>query len=153
MARPESASDWPKYFFWRLYTPLHPLCRGMIQRLGVTSASFVEQEYPGRQDYLLGTIAPGQTSQAFISYLIEQGFGKHFVAWHDEGELASLRYSDGFRYQYHLRVFKDGEVRGHYEYTPECYPLKHLKGVGRSPRHDHFLQLLGDRIVPADSER
>jgi hypothetical protein len=56
-----------------------------------------------------------------------------------------------FKHQYHLRVFKDGEVRGHYEYTPECHPIWHLQKVGQEPRREELLGFLGDWIVALDA--
>ncbi len=147
MIYPDSFNDRLKYFFWRLYTPLHPLVRDAMLAVGIGSQS---DTYPGgRQPYLLGTLAPGQRVQDFVSYMIGQGFGNHFIAWKDRGQVVSLRYMDDFKYQYHLRVFEDGEVRGHYEYTPECHPVLHMKmeGVPFEPRREKFLELIGDRIV------
>lgn len=45
------------------------------------------------------------------------------------------------------RVFADGEVRGHYEYTPECAPLSHMKKIGMEDRRHEFLALMSDRII------
>ena len=141
MVYPPEMHNRAKYLFWKAYTPYHPLVRDAVLRF-----PFVHRE--GRQDYLLGTIAPGQSMREFISYCVERGYGNHFVAWHDEGQVVSLRYVEDFVYQYHLRVFEDGEVRGHYEYTPECYPLSHLLDVGMEDRRDVFYQHLGDRVRP-----
>ena len=137
---PESTVNKIKYFFWRLYTPLHSPLRNTLMHLGILRHST-------RQNFLLGKIAPDQTVQDFVSFLIERGYGNHFVAWRDKGELLSLRRLDGFECQYHLRVFEDGEVRGHYEYTPECYPLWHFRAVDQEDRRGEFLDLLGDKII------
>lgn len=146
MVFPSSPKDRLKYFFWRLYTPYHPFVRDAALALRIA-------RHRGRQDYLLGTVAPHLTIKEFISSLIAQGFGNHFVAWKDEDEVVSLRYVKDFAYQYHLRVFKDGEVRAHYEYTPECYPLSHLKGRHMQARREEFLVFLGDTIVPCLQEQ
>jgi hypothetical protein len=55
---------------------------------------------------------------------------------------------EDFDWQYHLRIFHDREVRGHYEYTPESYPLRHLKKVNMQHRREEFLHILGGWIVP-----
>lgn len=97
----------------------------------------------------MGTIAPHESITSVIEYLIEHGYANHFVAWKDEGEVVSLRYVENFKYQYHVRIFEDGEVRAHYEYTPECHPVHHYNAVGFEDRRDEFLSLLGDRITQA----
>lgn len=70
-----------------------------------------------------------------------------FIAWVDKDEAISTRKLDGFDFQYHLRVFKDGEVRGHYEKTPERHPIDHFLDRGMEPRRKEFLEILGDWIV------
>ena len=140
MVLPRRSVDLAKYIFWRLYTPYHPIVRDTALRFG-----FVAHE--GRQDFRLGTIAPHQSVREFVSFLIEQGYHRHRVAWEDEGELVSLRYAENFSYQYHIRIFADGEVRGHYEYTPECAPLFHMKKIGMEDRRHVFLNMLNDRII------
>ncbi len=141
MVYPPQIGNRAKYFFWRLYTPCHPLVRDAALALGLA-------HHKGRQDFLIGTVAPGHTIQDFISYCIERGYGNHFVAWRDEGQAASLRFVESFVYQYHLRVFEDGEVRGHYEHTPECYPLSHLKRkFVFEDRRDVFYAQLGDWVT------
>ena len=112
MEYPDTFLEKIRYWFWRFYTPLHPYVRDF-------STSIRVMRHEGRQDFLMGTIAPTRSVREFVSYLIEQGFGNHFVAWKDTDELVSLRRTIGFRYQHHVRVFTDGEVRCHYEYTPE----------------------------------
>jgi hypothetical protein len=102
-----------------------------------------------RQNFVLGTVAPGKNMEDFIQYLHGQGYFNHFIAWEDPDQLISLRKLVGFEWQYHLRVFKDGEVRGHYEYTPEAHPRLHLKEIGFEERREVFLGLLGDWVVPS----
>ncbi|MFA5841896.1 MAG: hypothetical protein WC835_02995 [Candidatus Paceibacterota bacterium] len=143
MVYPSSFKDRIKYIFWRLYTPAHPIVRNTTVALRV-----VKPIHKGRQDYLLGIIAPGVETKDFISFLTEKGYGKHSVALKDEGELISLRYLDNFVYQYHIRIFKDREVRGHYEYTPECYPIAHWFKRGVEARREEFLELFGEMIIP-----
>jgi hypothetical protein len=143
MVYPSSLWGKAKYVFWRLYTPYHPLVRDLALKLGVV-------QHQGRQDWLIGTIAPHLSIQEFVSHLLKQGFGNHFVAWKDDGELVSLRYTDNFEYQYHLRVFEDREVRAHYECTPECHPFLHMREDHMEPRRAYFLNVLKDTVVVAD---
>ena len=140
MVYPESFGNRLKYFFWRFYTPYHPFFRDALVALSLVA-------HTGRQNFLLGKVAPRQSIEEFVSFLVEHGYGNHFIALVDEGELISLRYVKDFVYQYHLRIFEDGEVRGHYEYTPECYPISHVRGVNMEDRRDEFLSLLGNRII------
>lgn len=138
---PDAIIDRVKYYFWKVYTPLHPLCRDILLTLRIV-------KHNGRQRIPLGRLAPGKSMKEFIAYLVSRGYANHFVAWEDEGELVSFRYVVDFNFQYHLRIFMDGEVRGHYEYTPESHPIWHLQEVGFEERRDEFLNLLKEWIVP-----
>lgn len=99
---------------------------------------------------------PGRNAHDLISYLVEQqGFENHYLCWVDPGQIASLRLIDprDVRYQYHLRLFKDREVRGHYEKTLRRHPWHHLLEIGMEPRREQFLQFLGDWVIPSASPR
>lgn len=146
MVYPDSFLDRLKYLFWRLYTPWHPIVRDTYAAIFGSQSDL----FPGgRQPYVLGKVAPGVSMREFVEHLLKQGFGNHFTAWEDNGQVVSLRYMKDFKYQYHLRVFEDGEVRGHYEYSPECHPVLHMRmeGVPFESRRDEFLAWLGDTIV------
>jgi hypothetical protein len=150
MVFPEALWDRAKYAFWRLYTPFHPFVRDLSLRIGIVSAEAKAERFGHRQRYLIGMIAPGETIESVVKHLIARGFYNHFVAWEDQGEVVSLRLTRQFSHQYHIRVFEDGEVRGHYEYTPECYPIMHYYEQGCfEPRREEFLEVLGDKITPA----
>lgn len=141
MIYPRSFRDRLKYLFWKVYTPCHPFVRDTTLGLRIF-------RHEGRQNFILGRVAPDhQSLKEFISFLIGKGFKNHFVAWKDSGELVSLRYMEDFAFQYHIRIFKDGEVRGHYEYTPEYRPLSHILEIGMEDRRHEFHRFLGDRIV------
>lgn len=139
---PRHPVDYLKYAFWRLVTPFHPHVRDLLLYMRLL-------RHEGRQNYLLGRLAPNQNIENFIEFLLEKGYGNHFIAWTDDGQVASLRYAPDFKYQYHIRIFNDGEVRGHYEYTPEAHMVWHMQEVGMEPRREEFLKLFGDRIIPA----
>jgi hypothetical protein len=139
---PARVIDRVKYWFWHYFTPYHPQVRDTLLRLGIVW-------HEGRQDFLIGTVAPHTTIEEVITYLVERGFHNHFVAWEDDGELVSLRYPDGFKRQYHLRIFEDGEIRAHYEYTTEAHPIRHMRDIDVEPRREYFLELLGERIIPS----
>lgn len=139
---PRSFLDRGKYLFWRMITPFFPYIRNAL-----TTSNIIP--HVGRQPFLLGHITKGVRLEDFIHELIKIGYGNHFVAWRDSGELIGLRITDGFKYQYHLRVFANGAVHGHYEYTPEAHPFGHLMGIGFEKRSGVFLKQLGALIVPA----
>ncbi len=147
----ESFGDRLKYAFWRLYTPAHPKVRDFFAWLGLRTllckVGIITHTDEDRQEYLLGNLAPHCSPHKLITFLVEQGYGNHFVAWKDNGQLASLRKAIDFRYQYHLRIFEDGEIRGHFEYTPEYRPWRHLHQVGQEDHRDVFLELLGNHII------
>jgi len=144
MVYPEDLTHRIKYYLWRVYSPYHSTVRDSVIALNL-------MKNRGRQPYLLGTVASGTSLEEFVSHLVKKGYAYHRVAWEDDGEVVSLRYVENFIYQYHVRIFEDGEVRGHYEYTPECYPLAHLMDIGREDRREEFLQMFGDLLTPHTS--
>ena len=129
-----------KYRFWKAFYPFHNSARNFLLALGILS-------HQGRQEYLFGTLAAGKSVEEFLKYLEKHGFGNHFIAWEDDGEVISLRRLEGFESQYHVRIFKDGEIRGHYEFTPECYPIMHFRAVGQEERRKDFEIFFGDWVV------
>src|SRR3989344_3676516 len=81
----------------------------------------------GRQKYHIGYLKPGKTLEELKNHLHDEwGFGNHFVAWSDDSQVLSWRKLADFYHQYHLRIFSDGEIRGHFEYTPEGHPIAHF---------------------------
>ena len=138
---PEGFWDRIKYFLWKIITPCHPYGRDALLKLHII-------HHEGRQDYVIGRMAPGVKLEDFLRYLHTQGFSNHFIAWEDDGQVVSLRKLVNFKWQYHLRIFGDGEVRGHYERTPEGHPIWHLKEIGREERRKDFLRFIGDWVVP-----
>jgi hypothetical protein len=134
-----------------VYSRFYPLIRTVSYRLGIGEffINYFEPGHTGRQEFLVGTLHPSRTARDLAFYLVEKGFGNHFVAWKDSGELVSLRKTSGFARQYHLRIFKDGEIRCHYEYTPECHPFLHMIRVGFEDRSPEFKDILQGWILPA----
>ena len=109
---------------------------------------FVRWHRQKRQKYHLGWLAPGKTLQDFERYLHETwGFGNHFVAWEDPDQVLSWRKLVDFEHQYHIRVFSDGEIRGHYEYTPEAKPIRHFAEMGEEEKLAEFKKFLGPFVV------
>ena len=147
MVYPKGVSNRAKYFLWYVLRPLHPAARNLLAMLGYMKR-YEKYRPDGRQRFLLGTLAPGVTEQMLIDRLVKQGYGRQLVALRDAGELVSLRYSPTFEHQYHVRIFEDKEVRGHFEYTVESHPFRHDKEIGFEDRRDEFLKLMGEMILP-----
>ncbi|OGI63438.1 hypothetical protein A2818_00740 [Candidatus Nomurabacteria bacterium RIFCSPHIGHO2_01_FULL_40_12] len=102
----------------------------------------------GRQRYHIGWLPPGKTLQGLKKHLHSKwGFGNHFIAWGDKDQVLSWRKLADFEDQYHLRVFKDGEIRGHFEFTPEAHPIEHFEEKGEQARKADFLKFLGDFVT------
>ena len=102
----------------------------------------------GRQPYHLGWLAPGKTLKDLENHLHDKwNFGNHFVAWTDNGQVLSWRKLESFDLQYHIRVFEDGEIRGHHEYTPESKPIAHFAEMNEESRMEDFKKFLGDFVV------
>ena len=136
-----------RFLFWRIITPAFLVVRDALLFLGVIWHD------PARQRFRLGSLVSGRTPQDLVLHLERQGFHNHFIAWVDEGQVYSLRRVTSDRVsQYHLRIFLDGEVRGHFEYTPEAHPLWHHFEHGAEERREEFLGFLGDFITPAPRE-
>ena len=130
-----------KQLFWKMIYPFFPF----LQRESV-GHGIVHHE--GRQRYHLGWLSSKHTLAELKDYLnTKWGFGNHFIAWQDDDQVLSWRKFDGFEYQYHLRVYKDGEIRGHYEITPEAHPIKHIQEVGEIDKTNDFLTFLGDFVI------
>ena len=126
-----------KQTVWKFLYPIFPHLKG--------SLSYFHEA--GRQRYHLGWLAPGKTLEDLKAHLAKQGFGNHFVAWDDSGQILSWRRLDGFDWQYHFRVFDDGEVRGHYERTPEAAPIDHFAEVGEQDRSKEFFAFFGEFVT------
>ena len=140
MVYPEERSHRLKYHFWRVYTPFHPYVRDLALALKVV-------KHKGRGNFLMGRVAPHSSIETLVSHLVSSGFGYHKVAWEDESEVVGLRRVENFLYQYHIRIYDDGEIRAHYERTPEAYPLLHMSADGQEERREEFLELLEDHII------
>ncbi|HEV7424203.1 MAG TPA: hypothetical protein VGO21_03360 [Candidatus Paceibacterota bacterium] len=101
-----------------------------------------------RQRYHIGWLAPHKTLEGLKKHLHDKwGFGNHFIAWNDKSQVLSWRKFADFEDQYHVRVFSDGEIRGHFELTPEAHPLEHLEEKGEKERKTDFLKFLGDFVT------
>jgi hypothetical protein len=129
---------------WRIAYAMHPPIRKVLQVAG---------SHKKRGDYLLGHLdAEKHTLADLNAHLISIGFERTKLAWKEPGEILSLRRVDGLKYQWHIRVFDDGEVRGHYELSPESSPLKHLRSSVFNDDKEFLLSLIGNYLKPILSE-
>ncbi len=101
-----------------------------------------------RQRFHVGWLAPNRSVSELKNHLAKKwGFGNHFVAWEDQSQVLSLRKLTSFNEQYHLCLFSDGEIRGHYEFTPEAAPIRHLMKVDQKAKTKDFLNFLGSYVT------
>jgi hypothetical protein len=135
-------SDKIKQGIWYIIYRVFPNLQKTLLELGV-----LHQDEP-RQRYHLGWLTEGKSLEEVKKYLHENwNFGNNFIAWVDDGQVLSWRKLVSFREQYHLRIFCDGEIRGHFEFTPEAHPFRHFKEIGEEDRTEDFLKFLGDFVV------
>ncbi len=128
-----------KKIFWRVFEPFFPTFRDAWVALGFISHNV-------RQPYLYGTIKPGLNRQDLKKHLSTAGFDNDYLAWIDPDEILNMRKVVNGDYQYHVRLFIDGEVRAHYEFTPESHPFKHLYDVGLTDGADYLKPLLANLV-------
>jgi hypothetical protein len=128
-----------KYLFkkavWRKISPLFPFWRRKLGFLRIL-------RYSGRENFLIGNLKDGWKLEEVENELVNLGFEKYYVAWIDIGEVLGMRKNQGFEYQYHIRIFDDGEVRGHFELTPEYSTFKHFFDFGKEERNEEFKKML-----------
>ena len=129
-----------RIFIWHLLTPIFPYIRDTLLFLHII------HHQSGRQEFPLGYLAPGRKVKGLLAHLAAQGFGNHFIAWVDEDEVIGVRKFLPPEFQYHLRIYKDGEIRGHFEVTPEAHIVDHFLGRDFEPRREEFLKFLGDWV-------
>lgn len=107
-----------------------------------------------RQKFHLGWIHPSKSLADLKNHLSNKWqFGNHFVAWEDSSQVLSWRKLVSFDKQYHIRVYDDGEIRGHFEYTPESAPLKHFFEEDETAGREGFMKFLDGYMVDKKYQR
>ncbi len=124
-----------KNIFWQAIEPLFPTIRDIWIRLG-----FMKQ--PPRQNFHYGYVKAGVTITQVRQLLKQHGFSHDYIAWVDPDEVLNMRKIVNIIYQYHVRLFSDGEVRAHHEYTGESHCFKHLFEKGMTKGEDYLYPLL-----------
>ena len=127
---------------WHFIYKFFPTLQKAFLKLGIVHHDMT------RQRYHVGWLAKGKTLEGLKRHLHDKwGFGNHFIAWTDQSQVLSWRKLIDFQEQYHLRVFSDGEIRGHFEYTPEAHPLEHMEEKGEREAKEEFFKFLGDFVT------
>lgn len=127
-----------KQRIWFLLYPIFPQIEHM----------FLFLHEKKRQKYHIGWLAPHHTLAGLKKHLAKKwGFGNHFVAWEDSSQVLSWRKLTSFNEQYHIRLYSNGEIRGHYEYTPEAAPVRHFLEMGERAKTKDFLNFLGTFVT------
>lgn len=129
-----------KRWVWWAITPPFLVIRWMLLKSRILKHDI-------RQPFLIGELREGKTAQGLFDHLAAQGFTKNFLAWVDNGETFGVRRLCDVHHQHHIRLFNDGEIRGHYEWTPEARPFDHLLEQGFEERREEFLAILGEWIT------
>jgi len=118
--------------FWKTAYFFYPYIRGLSLFLRLVKHS-------GRQQYHIGFLKKGISNGEFKSFLIGIGFEPAVIAWIDDGEIFGMRKLEGKLWQYHVRLFSDGEIRGHKEYSPESWRWwKHFTEVDEETGSEYF---------------
>lgn len=139
-----------QFLFFLFVRPMFPF----LQWVGRASGLFVRAktvEGPHlRQPYLLGQLQNDTPPEALQEHLEKEGFCVERIAYTDPGQILSMRrLCDAYKdRQYHVRVFDDGEVRGHYEYTPEDRPWSHMQEALFEPKTEVFRTWLKAFVSP-----
>lgn len=120
--------------FWQSVYRVYPPVLRALERAGVHAV---------RQEFLIGRLRPQIEPAELASHLKSKGFEPAILAWRDPGEILGVRKLERKVFQYHLRLFSDGELRGHYEHSSEGNPWAHVTGRGFEARDEYFRQLLG----------
>lgn len=127
-------------WYWKLIYSSYPHFLRLLEKTKIHNQ---------RQNYLIGTFNGKYEITELENFLIEyEDYHHGLLSWRDPGEILNLRKLEGELYQYHIRVFHDGEIRAHFEYASEARPLEHILESYFEPRHEYFQQLLGDFLIP-----
>ena len=130
----------PKQFLFFFVKPIFPVVRSLFVGMDFIKAP------KGRQDFPLGFLKDSISLEEFENRLKDLEFFYEKMAFVDPDEILGMRKLDknNLGFQYHIRIYKDNEVRGHYEKTPEDSPVDHFNEVGFESRHEDFISMVGE---------
>lgn len=102
---------------WKIVYFLYPPLLRILERLGF---------HKGGQDYHIGYVKKNYSISDLKDYLEKKGFEPAVLSWNEKDEVLNLRKVNKRIYQWHIRVFKDREIKGHYEFSSEGSPIAHI---------------------------
>lgn len=124
---------------WKIVYTIYPPLLRILERLGF---------HKGRQKYSVGFLDKSKHNlDVFRQYLVGLGFEHAILAWQDSDEVLSMRKVDNHKFQYHIRLYSDGEIRGHYEYSSEGNPLGHVLEQIFRDEQEFFSNLCKDYLL------
>lgn len=132
------SSFYSRKVFWKVIYVIWPPVLRLIEILRLHNI---------RQKFFLGHLNSDFSKENFVNLLLDQGFEVDIIAYKDPGQIVGMRKLDTPLYQYHIRLFVDGEIRGHYEYSPEARPVAHSFEVGIKSGKDFFEKILANYLV------
>lgn len=121
---------------WHVIYKIYPPVLRVLEKLKVHNY---------RQPYLIAT-KENIDIERLRNHLEKEGYEDVILAWKDPGEVLGMRKVDEEKFQYHIRLFEDGEIRGHYEYSSEGNPIGHIFERHFEERPEYFRALLRDFI-------
>lgn len=90
----------------------------------------------------------------FENRLIRNGYQYNYFSFHEKGQVTNMRklfivneVDKKVIRQYHVRLFKDGEVRAHEEYAYEESMFKHVNGITIQPLPECELETIYKYII------
>jgi hypothetical protein len=117
---------------WRTIYAIYPPILRLLERLRIHNY---------RQEFPVGRIK-AVSIRKIERHLEKKGFEKAILTWKDPGEILNMRKVVKGRFQYHVRIFKDRQVTGHYEFSSEGNPLGHVTESVFEPRTRYFRNAL-----------
>ena len=95
----------------------------------------------GKSEHFLFQLPAPITSQEFYEKVIPLMYQYDPFATQYKGQVFSVRRLDG-RMQYHIRLYDDGAVSGHYEHNYEFEMKGHIAGEScRTMNEDEYVEL------------
>lgn len=130
-----------------MYLNLRPLWNHLSRRVRAWIQTKIMGKEMGRQIYHIGRT--GDLDGLYCTLLNELHYQDTHIAYCDRDEAFNVRRlkRNGMSwYQIHVRGYADGEVRGHYEVTPESDPWSHYRGTTVQPIPEAELKELQEAI-------
>lgn len=128
-------------FLTRIFVrPFFPFFQWLTIKLGTVKAP------NKRGEFLVGKLREGIVHKKAQEVLEQHGFFINRIAYTEPGQVLSMRRlsTKNPEWQYHVRIFDDGEIRGHCEVTPSDHPIDHLNLSTMEHRPNDFAKWIKD---------